>query len=194
MRSIWKPVLIVLLGAQLAGCGALVVGGAAAGAAAAHDRRSVGTVIDDQGIEFNAYGRFNEHPVLKDQSHINVTSYNGAVLLSGEVPAEQAGQLAQRLVSEISNVQRVHNELVVAPPSTIGNRSADTLLTTRAKAALFQIEELPDFDATRVKVVTERGVVYLMGLLHQREADVVVERVRRVSGVQKVVTLFEYLG
>lgn len=194
MWSLWKPALVVMLAAQLAGCGAFVVGGAAAGAVAAHDRRSVGTVIDDQGIQFAAYGRFNEHPVLRDNSHINVNSYNGAVLLSGEVPSAEAGQLAERLVGDLENVRQVHNELVVGQPSTIGERSTDTLLTTRAKAALFGIESLPDFDATRVKVVTERGVVYLMGLLHPQEADAVVERVRRVNGVQKVVTLFEYLG
>ncbi|HXH03900.1 MAG TPA: BON domain-containing protein [Candidatus Competibacteraceae bacterium] len=185
--------LVLMLGASLAGCAPVLVGGAATGASMVHDRRSAGTLIDDQGIEFKAVGEFNKQPVLRDRSHINVTSYNGVVLLTGEVPSREAGLLAERLVKGLPQVRQVHNELIIAQVSPLSSRANDALITTQVKASLFGIRNLPDFDPTRVKVVTERGIVYLMGLLKPQEADATVETVRRINGVQQVVKLFEYI-
>ncbi len=178
------------LALSLSACGAIVVGGAATGASMVHDRRTSGTVVDDQGIEFGAINEFSKQPVLRDRSHINVTAYNGVVLLSGEVPTKEAGLLAERLTRAQAKVRMVQNELIVAQVSPLSSRSNDALLTTQVKARLFNVN-LPDFDPSRVKVVSERGVVYLMGIVHPNEAQAAVSEARAVNGVQQVVKLFE---
>ncbi|RMG28800.1 MAG: BON domain-containing protein [Gammaproteobacteria bacterium] len=178
----------------LVGCAPLVVGGAAATTAeVAHDRRTAGTVIDDQAIELKAFRAIHKDKTLASQSHISVTSYNLNVLLTGETPTEALRQRAAEIVRRIPRVRRVYNELVVAGPSSLTSRSNDTLITTKVKLALFHIKGLKGFDPTRVKVVTERGNVYLMGLLTHEEADAVAETARRVGGVQRVIKLFEYI-
>lgn len=186
-------VLAMTLTGSLAGCAPLVVGGTAAGIGVAHDRRTAGTIVEDQTIELKAYDILSKDPQLAESGHINVTSYNNIVLLSGEVPNPELRARAEQLVSRVDKVRHVHNELDVAAPSSLASRSSDAWITTKVKSSLLQVDGLRDFDPTRVKVVTERGVVYLMGLLYTREADAVVGTVRRVGGVQKVVKLFEYL-
>lgn len=195
-RGAWRRQLVGLLAAvtaagTLAGCATpVVVGGAAAsGAAVAHDRRTAGTVIDDQGIEFKAGSRLGEDAELAE-AHINVTSYNGIVLLSGEAPNPAARARAVSIVEQIPKVRRVHNELVVAEPAPAGDRSHDTWITTKVKSKFVANERL---DPTRVKVVTERDVVYLMGLVTRGEAEVAVMEARTTNGVKKVVKLFEYI-
>ncbi len=185
-------ILALLAGSILTGCGPLIVGGIATGAAVAHDRRSAGTVIDDQNLELSAYRDFNQYPVLKDRSHISVAVYNGAALLTGEVPEQEAGELAERVVQSLEGVRVVHNELIVAQVSPLSSRTNDALISTRVKASLLKVDR-PGFDPTRVKVTTERGIVYLMGLLYPGEAEPVIEAVRQINGVQQVVTLFEHL-
>ena len=185
------PLLIVLIG--LNGCVGLMVGGAATGVSVLHDRRSAGTILDDQNIEFQATNILHQDGKLLLGSHVNITSYNRAVLLTGEVKSRELGLKVAEIVQNMDKVDTVHNELVIAPPSAASSRNTDTLITTKVKTALFKITYLPDFDATRVKVVTERGAVYLMGLLRPREAEVTTEVVRQVAGVQKVVKLFEYI-
>lgn len=194
----FKIMLLALtLLSSLTGCAGLIMGGATAGvatgAAMAHDRRTVGTIVEDQAIELKAYDALSQDQELAQRGHLNVTSYNNVVLLSGEVPTPALRKRAEDIVSGIDKVRHVHNELAVAPPSSLASRSSDTWITTKVKTALLQVDGIQDFDPTRVKVVTERGIVYLLGLLRPREAEAVTRTVRRVSGVQKVVKLFEYI-
>jgi osmotically-inducible protein OsmY len=195
MRGVPTILVVLMLGAVLSGgggCAAVVVGGAAAGAIVLHDRRTTGTIVEDQGIELRAGERLRSDPALDAQTHINVTSYNQVVLLSGEAPTAELRERASELVRSDDKVRQVYNEIVIAAPSAMSARSSDSWITTKAKSALLSVDSLPDFDPTRVKVVTERGVVYLFGLLTRAEADAVTETVRRVGGVQRVVRLFEY--
>jgi osmotically-inducible protein OsmY len=182
----------VLATTMLTGCVPLLVGGTAVGVSMAHDRRTTGAVVDDQTIELKLYDELNRG--LPPGNHINTTSYNGAVLLSGEAVSAQAQQQAEAIVRGIEPpVREVYNELVIGPPSTLSSRSNDTLLTTKVKAALLKINDIPDFDPSRVKVVTERGVVYLLGLVRPKEADAAADMASQVGGVRQVVTLFEYI-
>ncbi|MCB1877255.1 MAG: BON domain-containing protein [Chromatiales bacterium] len=188
-----SSIALLLLAILLSGCEALVIGGAATGAAMIHDRRSAGTVVDDQNLEIKAYAALKEDTLLDERANVSVTSYNRILLLTGEAPTEELRQQAANLVAHLPGVRRVYNELRRAAPIAISRRGGDTVLTTRVKASLFKVD-LPDFDATRVKVVTSDHTVYLMGLLYDKEADAVVETVRRVPGVEKVVKIFEKLG
>ncbi len=188
-----KTRLLLLLMAPLfllQGCAPIVIGGAVATSViVATDPRTTGTVIDDKGIQLKASHTINEDEILSGQAHINVTSYNGVVLLSGETPTAEMRARAERLVTEIDKVRRVHNEITVAAPSSGLTRSSDTLITTKVKSRMIGEK---DFDSGRVKVVTENGTVYLLGLVSRQEAAVATEISRRVSGVQRVVRLFEY--
>jgi osmotically-inducible protein OsmY len=181
-------ILLVLL--TLNGCAAAVLGGAATGAAVAHDRRTAGTVIEDQSIELKAGQALRDDQEINESAHVNVTSYNLVVLVSGEAPNEAVRERIINIVRDIPKVTHVYNELTIGAPSTLTIRSSDTLITSKVKTRLFGLE---NFDATRVKVVTEKGVVYLMGLLTKEESDRVTEAARRVGGVQKVVKLFQYV-
>ncbi len=187
------PVATLIVAMLLNGCIGILVGGAATGLSVAHDRRTTGTVVDDQTIELKLHSALDQQ--LPPGNHINISVYNGAVLLSGEVASAQARQQADAIARGIEPpVRTVHNELVIGPPSPLSGRSNDTLLTTQVKAALLRISDIPDFDPTRVKVVTERGVVYLLGLVRPREADAAADVASQVSGVRQVVTLFEYIN
>lgn len=192
MKKFNRFILILIIGAPLlSGCTAAVVGGAAVGASTLHDRRSTGTVLDDQTIELKALTRIFQNKQLFNSTHINATAYNGKLLLTGEAPSESLRNQAVALVRTIPKVRAVHNEIAIAGPSTLISRSSDAYLTSKIKVSLFNIRHIRGFDPTRVKVVTENGVVYLMGLLWQTEIEPVVETVRRVGGVQRVVKLFE---
>lgn len=182
----------ILATTLLTGCVPLLVGGTAVGVGVAHDRRTAGTVVDDQTIALKLYNTLDQQ--LPPGNHINVTSYNGAVLLSGEVVSAQAREQAEAIARRIEPpVREVYNELAIGPPSALSSRNNDTLLTTKVKAALLRINDIPDFDPSRVKVVTERGVVYLLGLVRPREADAAANVASQVDGVHQVVTLFEYI-
>lgn len=174
--------------AVLQGCAPLVAGGAATTAAVTSDQRTTGTVIEDQVIEAKAADFFGADAALSQQSHLNVTSYNQIVLVTGQTPTEDLRKRAVEYVSRIAKVRHVYNEITIASPLPLANRSNDTLLTTKVKTKLFTVKDLK---ATDVKVVTENGVVFLMGLLDQPTGDAVAEVVAGVSGVQKVVKLFE---
>lgn len=175
----------------LGGCVAVAVTGAATGAAVVHDRRTAGTVIEDKAIELKADDALYHDKDVNDKTHIDVTSYNEVVLVTGEAPTEALRDQVIQLIRAIPKVRHVYNEIVIAAPSSFISRSSDTLITAKVKTALFEIK---DFDPTRVKVVTERGVVYLMGLLTRQEAELATNAARRVGGVQKVVKMFEYIG
>lgn len=185
-----KVFLLILVLITLNGCAAAVLGSAATGAAVAHDRRTAGTVIEDQSIELKAAQALNNDQEINETAHVNITSYNLVVLVSGEAPNEAVRERIINIVRDIPKVTHVYNEVTIGAPSTLTSRSSDTLITSKVKTRLFGLE---NFDATRVKVVTEKGVVYLMGLLTREESDRVTEAARRVSGVQKVVKLFQYV-
>jgi osmotically-inducible protein OsmY len=175
----------------LNGCAGLLVGGAAVGVSVAHDRRTTGTIVDDQNIVLNLYSALNQQ--LPPGNRINIDSYNRTVLLTGEVVSDQVRRRAERIALSIEPpVRRVHNELVIGPPRSFSERGGDSVLGTQVKAALFQVR-IPDFDPSRVKVVAENGVIYLLGLLRSNEADAVANAASRVDGVRQVVTLFEII-
>lgn len=181
----------VLVPVSLSGCGVAAVGaGAATGASIIHDRRTAGTFVDDQVIEFKAFNKLRSDPDLWKQSHISPTSFNNTVLLSGEVPNDFLRERAEGLVRQLAEIRHLHNELAVSAPSSASARISDSLTTGKVKAALVGDKQV---DAMRIKVVTERGIVYLMGLVTRQEADLVTDIVRRVGGVQRVVRLFEYI-
>lgn len=175
----------------LQGCGAAIVTGIAVGASVLHDRRDRETVLEDQNIQLQAMQIPTDNPDVKADCSIGVTSYNLVVLLTGQCGTQQAADRFAEKVSGLPKVRRVVDEVAIGPISSLGRESEDMLITSRAKFAITQVD-LEGFDATRVKVVTEAGVVYLMGLLTQEEADAVVEKVRYVSGVKKVIKIFEY--
>jgi osmotically-inducible protein OsmY len=174
----------------LGGCAAAVVTGAAAGAAAIYDRRTTGTFIDDEFIELKAIDAIGNDQELHEQAHLNVTSFNNIVLLTGETPNEALRERTAELVRNLPKVRKVHNEIVVAAPSSMLSRTGDTWITGKVKTGLLNAHQL---DAARVKVVTENGVVYLMGLVTRQEADAATDVTRQVDGVQRVVKVFEYI-
>ena len=176
----------------LQGCAAFVVGGAATTAVVAHDRRTTGIMVEDQSIELKSYDRLSNDTLVKQDSKINVTSYNKVVLLTGQAPSENVRRKAEQIVSEVEQVRRVVNEVEIGSTASFGEHSRDVALTAEVKLRLTKID-LPDFDSLRVKVVTERGAVFLMGLLTKEEAHAVTEVVRYVSGVRRVVKVFEYI-
>jgi osmotically-inducible protein OsmY len=173
----------------LHGCAPLIVGGAAAGGVmVAQDRRTVGTLTEDEGIELKASGRIGER--YKDGVHINVTSYNRMVLLTGEVPDAAARAEVERIARGVENVRGVHNETVVSGVTSYTARSNDAIITSKVKGRFLDANK---FNALHVKVVTENNVVYLLGLVSKKEAADATEIARTTSGVQKVVRLFEYM-
>ncbi|HUT40930.1 MAG TPA: BON domain-containing protein [Gammaproteobacteria bacterium] len=193
MKSISTLLLISLALTTFYGCAPMVVGGAAASGSALHDRRTVGTFIDDEGIELKSRLAILENKELNSQIHINIISVNGVALMVGQAPTETLRQQAQGIVAATEKIRMVHNEMSIAAPNSLMTRSSDTLITAKVKTALFNIKGLDNFDPTRVKVVTEDGIVYLMGLLYRNEADAVSDQARQVSGVEKIVKVFEYL-
>lgn len=186
MRNIRIWLLLAVM-PLLFGCAAALVGGAATGVMVAEDRRTVGTITEDQGIELRSASRLDDK--LRS-SHINVTSYNRMVLLTGEVPNAAAKEEAERIVRGVANVRGVINELQVAGNSSLTARSNDSLITSKVKARFVDAQR---FNALHVKVVTESNVVYLLGMVKRDEADHAAKIASTTSGVQKVVRVFEYL-
>lgn len=184
--------LIVLAGllaaATLSACAPVLVGGAVVTSMAASDRRTAGAQLEDERIETRGAGRLREN--LGERGHLNITSYNRQVLLTGEVPSEQDKQLAEQVVARVENVRGIVNELAVLGTSTLSQRSSDALVTGRVKSNLIDAKDL---QSNAFKVVTERGVTYLMGRVTPREADRATDLARRTTGVQKVVKLFEII-
>jgi osmotically-inducible protein OsmY len=175
----------------LSGCASAVVGGAATGASVFHDRRSAGTALEDQNIEFKALHLKAKDTQLYKRANLSATSYNKVVLLTGQAETEQIRQRYVGMIRRISEVKRVVDEIQIRPSLSITQQGNDTYITSKVKIKLFDVK-LPDFDPTRVKVVTDSGNVYLMGIVSQQEADSVVQKVRFVSGVKRVVKIFEY--
>jgi len=170
------------------GCAPILVGGAAAtGAMVGVDRRTVGTMAEDQGIEVKAANRIRQK---FGDAHINVTSFNRRVLLTGEIGSAAAKTAAGQIAQAVENVREVFNELQVAGNTALSARANDSYLTSKVKTRFVDAQK---FNALHVKVVTENGVVYLMGLVKRQEADAATELARTTGGVQKVVRVLEYL-
>lgn len=188
-----KVVSLLLINASLVGalsaCAPLVIGGAVVGSLLAVDRRTSGTQIEDEGIELRGTSRIREH--VGDRVHVNITSYNRQVLLTGEVPSAQDKQLVQQVMSTVPNVNAIVNELEVLGISSLTQRTSDSLITGKVKAGLVDTRDLY---ASAFKVVTERATVYLMGRVTQREADRATIVARKTGGVQKVVRVLEIIS
>lgn len=188
-QPIRTTLIVSLLAATtaLSGCAALLVGGAVVGGSLlATDRRSSGTQLDDQAIEFKANSRIRD--LLGDKGHVNATSYNRLLLLTGEVPTEADRTNIEQALSRIDNVKSVVNELAPMFASSLSQRSNDALVTSKVKATLV---DAGDISSNAFKVITERGVVYLMGRVTEREAERAADLTRSISGVQKVVKVLE---
>jgi len=178
-----------LLGAALAGCAPLLVGGAVMGGGlVVTDRRTTGIQIEDEGIERRAAARVRELATL---GHVSVTSYNRVLLITGEVPTEADKQAIGDALAKGENVKSVVNELGIGQNSSTGSRTTDAFLTTKVKATLVDAK---DVQANAYKVVVERAIVYLMGRVTEREANRGAELARSVTSVQKVVRVFEILS
>ena len=183
-----KTTLAAALALSLSGCVEMVLGTALVGVVTASDRRTLGAQTDDKAIAMKAEMRMPS--VTKDEGHVNVNSYNRRVLLTGEVKDEAMKKAVEDYVRGVDGVESVFNELEVAPLSTYTSRSSDALVTTKVKASLVDMKTI---SANSFKVVTERGVVYLMGRVTQREGQVAADVTRGVAGVKKVVKLLEYI-
>ncbi|WP_310566434.1 BON domain-containing protein [Hydrogenophaga sp.] len=175
--------------ASLSACAPLMLGSAVGGAMVATDRRTSGAQLEDQGIELRASNRLRDQ--LGERGNVSVTSYNRQVLLTGEVPTEADKAAVEKTVAGVDNVRGTVNELAVLGASSLTQRSSDTLITGRVKAAMVDARDL---SANAVKVVTTRGAVYLMGRVTQREADRATEITRNTPGVQRVVRVLEIIS
>ncbi len=183
--------LLIPAAAALQGCiPAVILGGAAATAVAISDRRQPEVILGDKRIEYAVQGRISD--ALREQAHVNATSYNYTVLLTGEAYTPELKAQAEKIAAEVPQVKNVVNEIELAGRSSLASRSNDGLITTKVKANLIS-EAGKRYEPEQVKVVTERGVVYLLGLVTRDEADAVTEIVRTTPGVQKVVRVFEYI-
>ncbi len=190
MRAIFLMILAVLV-FQMAGCTTAVVGGAATGVAMVHDRRTAPTMLEDQAIEIKSLKLLLDHPEISKHSNISITSYNLKVLLTGEADTQEISDHFAELVSNIQRVELVHNEVIIGPSGTFLEQTNDVYLTSKIKLALLSVDGEAS-DPTRVKVVSSQGTAFLMGIIRPEEAQKVVEKVRFITGVKRVVKVFEY--
>ncbi len=181
--------LLVFSVPMLAGCFGVAAVGVGAGALMLADRRNSETYIADEGMELRAASRISEK--FGDKVHVNVTSYNRMLLLTGEAPSPALKAEIEQIAGGVPNVKSISNELAIAGPSSLGGRSNDAYLTSKVKARFVDAKKFP---AQHVKVVTEAGITFLLGLVTQDEADAAVEIARTTGGVQKVVRVFEIIS
>jgi osmotically-inducible protein OsmY len=188
-----RNAIIIMIGipvlAQLQGCVGVVAAGGAAGAAVAVDRRSAGTIVDDTAIELKTGNAIFADDDLGKKAHINITSYDYVVLLTGETPTAAMRDRAVDIARHVDGVRKVYDEIVVAQPTTVKSRSTDAWITAQIKAKLLGIKEV---SAANIKVITENRTVYLMGMVSHAEADTATQTARFVDGVARVIVLFEY--
>ena len=180
---------VLVLATCMTACAPFLVAGVAGSALVATDRRTSGTPLEDETIELRASAKVRD--TFGEKVHVNVTSYNRQVLLTGEVPSERERQAVSAIVEKVENVKSVANELSAMPNASLGSRSNDLVVTGKIKATLIDSRDL---FANAFKVVTERNTVYLMGRVTQREADSATALIRNVGGVNKVVRMFEIIS
>jgi osmotically-inducible protein OsmY len=181
--------LLLLLSSLLSGCAPALVAGAATGVAITQDRRTVATMFDDEAIEFKVASRIRSDEALTKQVHINVTVYNAVVLLTGEAPTDELRAKVIAYASGVDNVKRVYNAIEIAPPTPFRSRNNDVWITSKVKTLLLGNREV---EGTRIKVVTENGTVYLMGLIPREQGNAAADIASQVQNVKRVVKLFEY--
>ena len=191
---IMRPYLLLLTSlatvSLVQGCApAAITSAATAVTTVAADRRTTGTLIEDEAIEIKSRLALVDRGELNDRVHVNFTSFNTALLVTGEAPTEAHRQAVIDLLKNVEKVTTVHNEIAVSAPSSLLSRSADTIISAKIKARLIAEKDL---SSLHIKVVTENGVTYLMGLVSREEGDIATEIARRTGGVEKVVKLFEY--
>jgi len=184
-------ILACFLLTQLQACAApLLVAGAAGGATVANDKRSTRSMVDDQVIEAKTKDKIYADTEIAKKIHINVTSYNGVVLLTGETLSRSLRTHVINITRHIDNVRRVHNEIRVADLTGLGSRTNDSWITSKVKTQMLAAK---GFKSPQIKVTTETGTVYIMGLVTKEAGNQAAEIARNVSGVKRVVKLFEYI-
>ncbi|WP_198266291.1 BON domain-containing protein [sulfur-oxidizing endosymbiont of Gigantopelta aegis] len=174
----------------LGGCTAAVVGGAVAGTSIAMDKRTTGDYVEDQNIKSKFTHLYYQNDALTEQTHVNVTSYNRQVLITGEAPTDELKQQLSIIAGQIKNVRKHFNEVVVAEPTSMSVRTNDSYITSKIKTSIFT--HISELDGAQVKVVTENGSVFLMGLVNREQAKQITEIARTTNGVKRVIKLFEY--
>lgn len=190
----FKLIPLICVALLLNACGFPVIGTAeVSGISLFHDRRSLETITMDEKIETNASIELNLDYDIRKHAHFNVTAFNGVLLITGEVPNQMLRNRISTIVQKVPKVRLVQNQMVLAYPSSLATRTSDAWITSQVKVKFSYSPDMPGFDTTRVKVVTENGRVFLMGIVHKKEADIAAENARRVSGVRQVIKVFEYL-
>ena len=187
LTMLFRAIAIAAVLATLPGCFPLVATGMGAAVLVADDRRTTGSIVDDEGIENKALLRITQR---HSEAHANVTSYNRIVLITGEARSAEARSDIERIVREVENVRSVQNEMSVGQTTTLMMRGNDSVQTSKVKARMLDANK---FRANHVKVVTENGIVYLMGIVKRQEAQDATDIARTTSGVQRVVRVFEYM-
>lgn len=183
--------IAVVLGLSLSLQGCIFVAGAAAGAAAiavVYDHRTISNTVQDNDLGMSISEKLNGSPMLKD-SHISATVFNRVVLLTGEAPTPAARQEAENLARTVPNIGKIYNQITIQGPTSSLTRTSDSWITTKIKAQMLTVEDLK---SSSIKVVTENGTVFLMGIVTKEQADTSVDIARQVSGVQKVIKIFQY--
>lgn len=182
---------LVLLGC-LQGCLPTVfVAGAAAGGAVIYDHRSTVTMVQDRDITYSAQEKVDNDPQLKGRADIDVATFNHIVLLVGQAPTKELRDRAEALVKTVPNIRMLYNEITIEPPTSESVRANDAWITSKVKTVLFAE---PNLNSSQLKIVTENGVVYMMGLTTKSQATLAADKTRNVAGVTKVVKLFEYIS
>lgn len=191
MKRIFYPLFLTLLVVQTSACAPMLIGSAAVASKVAIDRRTAGIQLEDEGIELRTASGLRSQ--LPRNTNVRISSYNRLVLITGEVNNESERLQVERFVNSQDNVKSVVNDLIISPESSLTQRAQDTLITTKIRALLIQAK---DIHSSAVNIVTERGVVYLMGRLTPREANRVAELIRtsNIAGLQKVVKVFETIS
>ncbi|MCM2678636.1 BON domain-containing protein [Echinimonas agarilytica] len=188
IRSIVMATSLTLCVGALQGCAGIVIAGAAGTAMVLHDRRDFSTQVDDTALEMTVTHALATNEGLKNQARLRLFAVNRKILAVGQVPSDFLKSEVDRIVRSEDGVTQFYNELEIAEPIPFSIRSHDSWLSTKVRTALISDEE---FDFTRVKIITENGRIYLMGLVTQKEADMATEITRKVSGVKEVVRVFE---
>lgn len=190
MKPIRFLLPLIISSGLLSACVPVLIGGATTTASVVHDRRTAGSIVDDNALEVKINTIISKNTPLAEQSHVNVTGYNGNILLTGEAASEQIRQAIGNIASSEPGVKNVYNRIIIGRASSLSERAYDAKQTAKVKAAMFDVG-IPGFDPTRVKVVTEHGTTYLLGLVTPQEGQEAARIASRVTGVREIVTLFE---